>query len=87
MKLKEGVLVNEIDDQVMAVDAGNGRERFSGLVRMNKTAGFVAGLLQKETSLEEIVKAMTQEYDITEEVARANAQKVIDAFQGAGLME
>ena len=87
MKLKEGVLVNEIDDQVMAVDAGNGRERFSGLVRMNKTAGFVAELLQKETSLEEIVKAMTQEYDITEEVARANAQKVIDAFQGAGLME
>ena len=87
MKLKEGVLVNEIDGQVLAVDAGNGRERFSGLVRMNKTAGFVAGLLQKETSLEEIVKAMTQEYDITEEVARANAQKVIDAFAGAGLME
>ena len=87
MKLKDGVLVNEIDGQVLAVDAGNGRERFSGLVRMNKTAGFVAELLQKETSLEEIVKAMTQEYDVTEEVARANAQKVIDAFAGAGLME
>ena len=87
MKLKEDVIVSGIDGQVMAVDAGARRERFSGLVRMNETAGFVAELLQKETSLEEIVKAMTQEYDVTEEVAKVNAQKVIDAFQGAGLLE
>ena len=87
MKLKEGVVINEIDGQVLAVDGGSGRERFNGLIRMNKTAGFIAELLRNETDLEEIVKAMTEKYDVTEEVARENAKKVIDAFQSAGLVE
>lgn len=86
MKLRDGVIINEIDDQVMAVDAGNGHERFNGLIRMNKTAGFVAGLLQKETNLDEIVSAMTAKYDVAEEVARENARKVIEAFESAGLL-
>ena len=87
MKLKEGVILNEIDGQVMAVDGGSGRERFNGLIRMNKTAGYIAGLLSRDTSLDEIVKAMTEKYEVTEEVARVNAQKVIDAFQNAGVLE
>lgn len=87
MKLKDGVIVNEMDGQVLAVDAGNDHERFNGMIRMNKSAGFIAGLLQKETSLDEIVRAMTEKYDVTEETAKVNAQKVIDAFQSAGLLE
>lgn len=87
MKLKDGVIVNEMDGQVLAVDAGNDHERFNGMIRMNKSAGFIAGLLQKETSMDEIVRAMTEKYDVTEETAKVNAQKVIDAFQSAGLLE
>jgi hypothetical protein len=87
MKLKEGVIVNEIDGQTFAVDAGSGRERFNGLVRMNKTGGFIVGLLQNETDMDSIVRALTEKYDVTAEVARVNAAKVIDALAGAGLLE
>ena len=87
MKLKEGVIVNEIDGQTLAVDAGSGRERFNGLVRMNKTGGFIVGLLQNETDMDSIVRALTEKYDVTAEVARVNAAKVIDALAGAGLLE
>ncbi|MCR5500012.1 MAG: PqqD family protein [Acetatifactor sp.] len=87
MKLKEGVIINEIDGQTLAVDAGSGRERFNGLVRMNKTGGFIAGLLQNDTDMDSIVRALTEKYDVTAEVARVNAAKVIDALAGAGLLE
>ncbi len=87
MKLKDSVIVNEIDDQVMAVDAGNGTKRFNGLIKMNRSAGFVAGLLSHETNLDEIVGEMTKKYDVTAEVARENALKVIEAFESAGLLE
>ena len=87
MKLKEGVIVNEIDGQTIAVDAGNGRERFNGLIRMNKTGGFIIGLLQNETDMDAIVRVLTEKYDVTAEVARVNAAKVIDALAGAGLLE
>ena len=87
MKLKEGVIVNEIDGQTLAVDAGSGRERFNGLIRMNKTGGFILGLLQNDTDMDSIVRALTEKYDVTAEVARVNAAKVIDALAGAGLLE
>ncbi|MBO5985482.1 MAG: PqqD family protein [Lachnospiraceae bacterium] len=87
MKLKEGVIVNEIDGQTIAVDAGNGRERFNGLIRLNKTGGFVIGLLQNDTDMDSIVRALTEKYDVTAEVARVNAAKVIDALAGAGLLD
>ncbi len=87
MKLKEGVIINEMDGQVMAVDAGNGTSRFNGLIRMNQSAGFVAGLLKRETTLDAIVDEMTKKYDVTADVARENARKVIEAFESAGLLE
>ncbi|MBP5669908.1 MAG: PqqD family protein [Lachnospiraceae bacterium] len=87
MKLKEGVIVNEIDGQTIAVDAGSGRERFNGLIRLNKTGGFVIGLLQNDTDMDSIVRALTEKYDVTAEVARVNAAKVIDALAGAGLLD
>ncbi|MBR3469364.1 MAG: PqqD family protein [Lachnospiraceae bacterium] len=87
MKLKEGVIVNEIDGQTLVVDGGSNRERFNGLIRMNKTAGFVVSLLQQETDMDAIVRALTEKYEVTAEVARANAAKVIDALAGAGLLE
>ena len=87
MKLKEGVIINEVDGQTLVVDAGSGRERFNGLIRLNKTGGFILGLLQNDTDMDSIVRALTEKYDVTAEVARVNAAKVIDALAGAGLLE
>lgn len=87
MKLKEGILIHEVDGQFVAVDAGEGRERFHGILKMNATGYFVAKILQSGASLDDVVKAMTEKYEVSEEVARKNAEKVIDAFSRAGLVD
>lgn len=87
MKLRDGVIVNEVDGAVLAVDAtSDSDKRFNGILKMNRTAGFVAGLLEHETELDKIVETMMIKYDVSEEDARRNAQKVIEAFQKAGLL-
>lgn len=87
MKIKDGVIINEVDGQYIAVDTGADDKRFNGMLRMNKTACFVAKLLEQETNLDAIVKAMTEKYEVTAQAARINAQKVIDTFEDAGLLE
>lgn len=87
MKLKEGIMINEIDGRFVAVDAGEGRSRFHGILKMNGTACFVAKVLQDGADLEQIVKAMTEKYEVSAEEAKRNAEKVIDAFQRAGLID
>lgn len=83
MKIKDGVIINEVDGQYIAVDTGTSDNRFNGMLRMNKTACFVAKLLEQETDLDAIVEAMKEKYDVTSEIARSNAQKVIDTFENA----
>ena len=86
MKLKDGVLIQEMDGKFVAVDAGSGPERFHGIVNMNHTAAFVARQLQKDRTTEELVEAMTQEYDVTPEVARENIEKMIGQLTEIGLI-
>lgn len=86
MRLIDGVILNEIDGQFVVMDASDRDQRFSGMIKLNKSGAFVAKLLQKEISLEEIIKAMTEHYDITEETAKNNALRVIDGFKSAGLL-
>ncbi|MBQ8117712.1 MAG: PqqD family protein [Lachnospiraceae bacterium] len=87
MQLKDGVIMNEMDGKFVAVDAGAGTERFNGILNLNKTAAFVVKQLEKETTLEEIVQAMTDQYDVTAEVAEENAKKVIEKLQSVGLLK
>ena len=87
MRLREGVIINEMDGEVIVVDATSDPDkRFNGMLRMNKTAGFIAGLLEKDTDLDAIVLAMTAKYNVTEADARRNAQKVIETFENIGLL-
>ena len=86
MRLRDGVIMQEMDGQVVLVDAGDYSDRFNGLIKMNHTAAFVAELLVQGTSLEEITEKMTQKYDVTQERARQNAVRVVESFRSAGLL-
>lgn len=86
MKLKEGIILQEIDGQNIAIDGSDTEERFHGLVRMNKTAAFVALALENEITMDELVEKMTKKYVVTADEARENAQKVIDKFRECGLL-
>ena len=85
MKLKDGVILSEVDGEWIAVDAGVGGQRFNGLVRLNKTAAFVVRQMKEEVTIEDIVAAMTEHFDVTAELARQNAEKVIETLQSVDL--
>ncbi len=86
MRLKEGVIIQELDGKYVMVDGSETENRFHGIVNMNKTAAFVAHQLETEISMEGIVKAMTEKYEISEEVAEVNAKRVIDQLKRTGLL-
>ncbi|MBE5863914.1 MAG: PqqD family protein [Lachnospiraceae bacterium] len=87
MKLKKGVIIQEIDGQNIAIDGSDVGERFHGLIRMNKTAAFIALALEDELSMDELVKKMTEKYIVTEDEAKESAEKVIEKLRECGLLE
>lgn len=87
MKLKSGIIINETNGMYLAVAAGEAGKAFNGMMKMNETAAFIAGVLQNETDEDGVVAALCKEYDVTEELARSSARAVIEKLRGAGLID
>ena len=87
MKLKSGVIINEMNGEYVAVAAGEAGKSFNGMIKMNGTAAFIAKVLQNETDEDGVVAALCEEYDVDADTARANARAVIAKLESAGLIK
>ena len=87
MKLKSGIIINEINGDYVAVAAGEAGKAFNGMIKMNGTAAFIVKTLQAETDEDGIVAAILAEYEVDEETARQNVRAVIEKFRSAGLID
>lgn len=76
MKLKYEMTFIDIDGSPMAVPV-DGSEEFRGVLHMNNTTADILRCLENDVTEDEIVAALKEEYDATEEDIRRNAQKVI----------
>ena len=87
MKLKSGVIINEINGEYVAVTAGEAGQAFNGMIRMNETAAFIAKTLCNETDEDGIVKKLLDEYEVNAETARNSVRTIIAKLDSAGLIE
>ena len=84
MKLKDTFISHEVAGEQVLVDCTSS---FSGLVRSNKTAAFIVDHLRSETTLDGIVSAMLEEYDVAEDGARRDAAAVIEKLREIGALD
>lgn len=87
MKLKEGFMLHTVNGEHMAVAAGKAAAAFHGLIRNNETANFIYEKLLKDTTVEEIAKALCEEYDVTPEKALADVRALVKKMSDAGLLD
>ncbi len=78
MKLKTGFITHNVGKEQMLVASGPATRLFHGLVRSNETAAFIVNCLKKETSEEEIVEAMLQEYEAQRETIQADVHRIVE---------
>lgn len=85
MKLKDGFITHETGGEQIMVAAGS--EKFSGLVRSNKTAAFIVDCLGAETTESDIVRKMTEKYDAPAETISADVKRILDALRSIGALD
>ncbi len=87
MKLSSSFITHNYKDEQLMVAVGSKAKDFHGIVRSNPTAAFIIDLLKTETTLDGIVGAMTEEYDVDEATARRDALAVIEKLRSIGAIE
>ena len=87
MKLKDGIVLGNIDGQNFAIATGKLSSSLSGIINNNESANYIFKLLQKEQTEESMISAMQERYDAPEEEMAADVREVISTVESYGWLE
>lgn len=84
MKLKETFITHTTNNEQILVDTSG---KFSGIVRNNNTAAFIVDCLKEETSVEEIINKIIEEYNAPLEDIKKGVDDVLDTLRKIGALD
>ena len=87
MKIKNGFILRKVPGMNLVMPTGKNVKEFNGSLMLNDTGAFIFERLQKGSTPEETVQALTQEYDVSLDTASTDVQKTIDSLIEAGVVE
>lgn len=87
MKLKSGFILSKINKKYYAVPVGLLASRHKVLIGMNATCMFVWDKLQQDTTEEALLAAITDEYEVSPELAKEDLIRFLSALRAAELLE
>ena len=85
MKLNDKFLIHNDGDTKFVVSTGN--TDFKGIARGNESAGFIIDCLRSDTTEDEIVTKMRQNWDVTDELARRDVRKIVGQLREIGAID
>ena len=86
MKLKDGMILTELDDSYIAVSSGETQD-FRGIVKMNKTGAAIWELISEGCETEEIARRLVEKYDgVDYETALGQTKNVVALLKEKGLL-
>ena len=86
MKIKEGFVLRQIGGNHIVVPIGSQTIDFRCIITLNETGAFLWQQLQQERTAEDLVAALLAEYEVGEDVARADVDKGIVSLTESELL-
>lgn len=87
MKIKKGFILRKVGIQYIVAATGTISKEFNGMMRLNESGAFAFKLLQQGVEKEELILRLLEEYDVTEEAARADVERFVGELKEAGALE
>lgn len=87
MKIKEGFVTREIADTIVAVPTGELVNEFQGIIKLTQSAKFIWDLLQEDTTIEKLIDALVQKYELERDTAKADVERFVNNLKSANIIE
>lgn len=85
MKLREGFITHASAGEHIMVTAGN--TAFNGMIRSNRTAGFIVECLKSDVTREELIAKMLEKYDATKEQIEPDVDRILEQLREIGAID
>lgn len=87
MRIKEDLMLRNINEEWIIIPMGERLLEFNGLMKLNQSGSFIWRLLEDDKSREEIIAAMLEEYEIDEVTAAREFDSFYNALIDANILE
>ena len=74
MKIVSGFILRSVAGNNIVGPVGENAKKFNGVINLNESGVFMWKKLEQGIELDDLVKALTEEYDVDEQTARKDAQ-------------
>ena len=86
MKIKDGFALRQVGGNHIVVPIGAQTIDFRCMITLNETGAFLWQQLQQERTAGDLAAALLAEYEVTEDVARADVDKFVANLKEAELL-
>lgn len=88
MRIKDGFTLRELCGEHVVIGEGLSQVNFNKILSMNDSAGYLWKSVQgKDFTLEDLVKLLTDRYEVTAEVAMEDVKRMVSVWQEHGVLE
>ncbi|MDO4814975.1 MAG: PqqD family protein [Bacillota bacterium] len=77
MKTNPEFIARDIAGELVLVPVGTAAKNYGGLVTCNEVGAFIWKKLEQETTIDELVSAILDEFEIDEATAKADAEEFV----------
>ena len=86
MKVEKEIVLREIAGDYIVIPTGKTVLEFNGLISMNEVGVSIWKMLQRDVTLDDLVRGILDEYDVEESVAREDIQEFLDKLEAGGIL-
>ncbi len=86
MKVKDGFILRKVAGESIVITVGEAARSFNGMVKLNETGAFLWEKLSKETTREQLISDMLEEFDVDKTIAERDIDAFISAMANAGFL-
>lgn len=88
MRIKDGFKLRSLAGEFIVVGEGLSQVSFNKLISLNETAAYLwKNLVDKTFDANDITKLLCEKYEVEEAVAAADAEKLVESWRNAGLLD
>ena len=77
----------KIGTQFVIVAVGEATRKFNGMISVNGTGSFIWDQLEKEITMDQLVAALTDAYEVDAATALEDASEFVETLKGVGAVE
>lgn len=87
MKIKQGFILRDMGEFSVVVATGETLKKHNCMITLNSSAKMLWEMLEKGTTLDQLLKAMTDTYEVEESLAKEHIEAFLNKLKEANILE